>query len=71
MEKWSSKWGPPPGLQGLVMISGYASQLYDSRLSTWDRREFELPNNASNGKQKRRMTEVVWCNFRIAHKEAA
>jgi DNA adenine methylase len=59
------------GLQGMVMISGYASELYDSKLAAWDRREFELPNNASNGKQKRRMTEVVWCNFRIADKEAA
>ena len=59
------------GLQGMVMISGYASELYDSRLKAWNRREFELPNNASNGKQKRRMTEVIWCNFRIASKEAA
>lgn len=59
------------GLQGMVMISGYASELYDSRLGAWDRREFELPNNASNGKQKRRMKEVVWCNFKIANKEAA
>lgn len=25
------------GLQGLVIISGYASELYDSRLSAWDR----------------------------------
>jgi DNA adenine methylase len=59
------------GLQGLVMISGYASELYDSKLAAWDRREFELPNNASNGKQKRRMKEVVWSNFNIAEKEAA
>ncbi len=59
------------GLQGMVMISGYASELYDSRLGAWDRREFELPNNASNGKQKRRMTEVVWCNFKFASKDAA
>jgi DNA adenine methylase len=59
------------GLQGMVMISGYASELYDSRLAAWDRREFELPNNASNGKQKRRMKEVVWCNFKIASKEIA
>ena len=59
------------GLQGMVMISGYASELYDGRLRAWDRREFELPNNASNGKQKRRMKEVVWCNFKIASKEAA
>ena len=59
------------GLQGMVLISGYASQLYDSRLSGWTRHEFDLPNNAGSGKEKRRMTEVVWTNFRSAAKEAA
>lgn len=51
------------GLQGMVMISGYTSPLYDSRLAGWARHEFELPNNAGSGKQKRRMVEVVWTNF--------
>ena len=59
------------GLQGMVMLSGYASELYDSRLGSWTRHEFELPNNAGTGKQKRRMTEVLWCNFGMAAKEAA
>ena len=59
------------GLQGMVMLSGYASSLYDSRLGSWTRHEFELPNNAGTGKQKRRMTEVLWCNFGMANKEAA
>lgn len=54
------------GLQGMVMISGYASPLYDSRLSGWSRQEFELPNNAGTGQQKRRMVEVVWMNFKPA-----
>ncbi len=60
------------GLQGMVMISGYASPLYDSRLTGWARHEFDLPNNAGSGKHKRRMTEVVWANFEAsAMQEAA
>jgi DNA adenine methylase len=49
--------------QGKVMLSGYASELYDRRLADWNRHEFDLPNQAAAGKRKRRMTEVVWCNF--------
>ncbi len=48
---------------GKVMLSGYPSAMYDSRLQDWNRHEFSLPNQASGSKQKRRMTEVVWCNF--------
>jgi DNA adenine methylase len=59
------------GLQGMVMISGYSSQLYDSRLAGWSRHEFDLPNNAGGGKHKRRMTEVVWTNFKSAAQEVA
>jgi DNA adenine methylase len=49
--------------KGKVMLSGYPSDLYDSRLRNWNRHEFTLPNQAAGGKQKRLMTEVVWCNF--------
>lgn len=49
--------------KGIVMLSGYASELYDRRLCGWKRREFALPNQAAGGKQKRRMIEVLWCNF--------
>jgi DNA adenine methylase len=49
--------------KGHVMLSGYPSVLYDTCLSSWTRHEFILPNQAAGGKQKRRMTEVVWCNF--------
>jgi DNA adenine methylase len=59
------------GLQGMVIISGYASPLYESRLAGWAREEFDLPNNAGSGKQKRRMTEVVWMNFQPAAKQEA
>jgi DNA adenine methylase len=52
------------GVQGKVMISGYASTLYDTRLSGWSRHEFRLPNSAASGVMKRDMTEIVWCNFK-------
>jgi DNA adenine methylase len=59
-------------VQGKVMISGYACDLYDSKLAKWHRHEFDLPNNAASGVLKRRMTEVLWTNFRAkARKEAA
>jgi DNA adenine methylase len=59
------------GLQGMVMLSGYASELYDSRLAGWSRQEFDLPNNAGSGEHKRRMVEVVWMNFQPAQSEVA
>jgi DNA adenine methylase len=49
--------------KGKVMLSGYPSALYDTVLSDWTRHVFELPNNAAGGRNKRRMTEVLWCNF--------
>lgn len=49
--------------KGKVMLSGYGSELYDTALAGWNRHTFELPNNAAGGESKRRMTEVVWCNF--------
>jgi DNA adenine methylase len=49
--------------KGRVMLSGYRSELYDRRLRDWMQYEFTLPNQAAGGKQKRRMVEVVWCNF--------
>lgn len=52
-------------LQGRFLLSGYRSWLYDHRaeLNGWKRHDFELPNNAAGGKEKRRMVESVWCNF--------
>jgi DNA adenine methylase len=48
---------------GRVMLSGYPSPMYDDELKDWRRNEFVLPNQAAAGKQKRRMTEIVSCNF--------
>jgi DNA adenine methylase len=58
-------------VDGMVMISGYASELYDSELAGWTRYEFDVPNNASSERHKRRMKEVLWCNFRSPVRMAA
>lgn len=42
-----------------IMISGYASELYDNLLSNWER--VELKSNDNTG---RRTTEVVWMNYK-------
>jgi DNA adenine methylase len=52
-----------PSLKGKVILSGYANGLYDTALASWTRHTFDLPNNAAGGKEKRRMSEVLWCNF--------
>jgi len=49
--------------KGKVMLSGYPSPLYAAALADWNQHAFDLPNNAAGGETKRRMTEVVWCNF--------
>lgn len=51
------------GCKGKVMLSGYASELYDRELAEWNREEFDLPNNAAGGESKRRMVEVLWRNW--------
>jgi hypothetical protein len=53
------------GIKGKFLLSGYDSELYLSyeRKNDWRRHTFDLPNNAAGGDEKRRMTEVVWCNF--------
>jgi DNA adenine methylase len=50
-------------VQGKVMLSGYPRELYDEALAGWSRHTFDLPNHAAGGAAKRRMTEVLWCNF--------
>jgi DNA adenine methylase len=49
--------------KGKVILSGYANDLYDVMLAGWTREAIDLPNNAASGKAKRRMMEVLWCNF--------
>lgn len=53
------------GVTGKFLLSGYRSELYDTFASDnlWNRVDFDLPNNAAGGAEKRRMTESVWTNF--------
>lgn len=49
------------GLSGNVVLSGYASELYDAALHDWRRVEI---NALADGGKKR--VEVLWCNFEDA-----
>jgi DNA adenine methylase len=49
--------------KGTIMLSGYASELYDDALRTWARHTFVVPNHASGSQRKQQKTEVLWCNF--------
>jgi DNA adenine methylase len=47
-------------LQGMVILSGYASELYEGALAGW--RRFETQSRASAGRGTVLRTEVVWLN---------
>ena len=51
--------------KGKFMLSGYPSDLYEAmeKKFHWRHVDFELPNNASGGSEKRRMIERIWMNF--------
>lgn len=51
--------------RGRVILSGYPSELYDSRLAGWRTVDFEIDNKASSAKRKPTMTERLWMNFAI------
>lgn len=46
------------GLRGQVVLSGYASDLYDEALSDW--RRVEIQAKADRAADR---VEVLWCNF--------
>ena len=48
--------------QSRVVLSGYPSPLYDKLFGRWRRVEFDIANHAAGGRQKARMTEVLWLN---------
>jgi DNA adenine methylase len=47
-------------LQGMVVLSGYSTELYDKTLAGW--RRFETQSRASAGRGTVMRTEVVWLN---------
>jgi DNA adenine methylase len=46
-----------------VIISGYPSALYDELYSKWRKKQFDVAENVSRAKCKRRSTECLWMNF--------
>lgn len=52
-------------IKGRFLLSGYRSEMYDdaAKCQGWKRHDFDLPNNAAGGGEKRRMTECVWTNY--------
>jgi DNA adenine methylase len=50
-------------LKARVLVSGYASDLYDTVLDGWERLEYEVTDNASQSKAKKRKVEVMWRNY--------
>jgi DNA adenine methylase len=59
-------------LKGRFLLSGYRSTLYDRFACSWSwgRRDFDLPNQAAGGKEKRRMVECVWANYPLGEGSA-
>lgn len=49
------------GVQGMVMLSGYRSPLYDDLLTGWRRTDIETVNHSSNRVREAR-TECIWRN---------
>lgn len=58
--------GTLTGIKGKFLLSGYDSPLYREfeKANGWHRHTFDLPNNSAGGDTKRRMQEIVWCNFK-------
>jgi len=46
-----------------VMLSGYASPLYQELYGDWRIVDFEMANHAAGGSSKRRMVERIWMNY--------
>lgn len=46
-----------------VVLSGYASPLYQELYRDWQTVDFEMANHAAGGSSKRRMVERIWMNY--------
>lgn len=46
-----------------ILISGYDSELYNRKLSSWNKFEKEIVNHSSQVKVKQKKKEIVWRNF--------
>ena len=48
---------------GPAAVSGYLCPEYDAWLSDWRRLDFDMPNNAGQGRKKQRRRESLWLNW--------
>jgi DNA adenine methylase len=48
------------GCRGQVVLSGYASELYDSMLAGWRRVVIRMAHNADQRRTKATRDEVLW-----------
>lgn len=46
-----------------ILISGYQNDLYDEKLSNWNRLDIPMKNHAAGGNKKREMIESFWTNY--------
>ena len=53
--------------KGKIMISGYNSDMYDSALKSWDKKEFNVIDNMSNSRliKPGKRVEIIWMNYNI------
>ena len=51
------------GVKGYVMLSGYRSKLYDTKLRDWNREDINVDNSMASGAQKDRRIESVYMNY--------
>ena len=51
------------GVKGLVMLSGYESDVYQERLAYWRRIRFTMRCTVAAQKKNTARTEVVWLNY--------
>jgi DNA adenine methylase len=49
--------------QGKVVLSGYASPLYDEFYADWHLIQFDIANHSASGSIKQRKTECLWLNW--------
>ena len=49
--------------RGNVVLSGYASPLYEDLYRGWRTVEFDMANHAAGGKSKARKQEILWLNW--------
>ena len=51
------------GVKGYVMLSGYRSKLYDTKLKGWNREDINVDNSMASGPQKDRRIESIYMNY--------